>query len=59
MSMEEPVGETGELPEYAERVLDVADGIPPGRVMTYGDVAEWQGAASASAGGVSYCFSPS
>ncbi|MER5208446.1 MGMT family protein [Streptomyces sp. NPDC002825] len=51
MSMEEPVGETagkpvgetGELPEYAERVLDVADAIPPGRVMTYGDVAEWLG----------------
>ncbi|MEV3989261.1 MGMT family protein [Streptomyces sp. NPDC049837] len=30
-----------ELPEYAERVLDVAELIPPGRVMTYGDVAEW------------------
>ncbi|BAC70789.1 hypothetical protein SAVERM_3078 [Streptomyces avermitilis MA-4680 = NBRC 14893] len=29
------------LPEYAERVLDVAERIPPGRVMTYGDVAEW------------------
>ncbi|KAA0935233.1 MGMT family protein [Streptomyces apricus] len=28
-------------PEYAERVLDVAERIPPGRVMTYGDVAEW------------------
>ncbi|MEV6651346.1 MGMT family protein [Streptomyces sp. NPDC051219] len=32
-----------ELPEYAERVLEVAEGIPPGRVMTYGDVAEWLG----------------
>lgn len=32
-----------ELPAYAERVLDVADRIPPGRVMTYGDVAEWLG----------------
>jgi len=32
-----------ELPVYAERVLDVADVIPPGRVMTYGDVAEWLG----------------
>ncbi|MCF6523484.1 MGMT family protein [Streptomyces sp. JJ36] len=32
-----------ELPEYAERVLDVVDGIPPGRVLTYGDVAEWLG----------------
>ncbi|WP_308290565.1 MGMT family protein [Streptomyces marispadix] len=29
------------LPEFAERVLDVADRIPPGRVMTYGDIAEW------------------
>jgi alkylated DNA nucleotide flippase Atl1 len=27
-----------------EQVLDVADLIPPGRVMTYGDVAEWLGA---------------
>ncbi|MFF8741373.1 MGMT family protein [Streptomyces californicus] len=33
----------GGPPEYAERVLDVADLIPPGRVMTYGDVAEWLG----------------
>lgn len=32
-----------ELPVYAERVLDVADLVPPGRVMTYGDVAEWLG----------------
>ncbi|MEU6525333.1 MGMT family protein [Streptomyces sp. NPDC046924] len=31
------------LPEYAERVLEVAERIPPGRVMTYGDVAEWLG----------------
>ncbi|WP_344527130.1 MGMT family protein [Streptomyces albiaxialis] len=31
----------GELPDYAERVLDVTERIPPGRVMTYGDVAEW------------------
>ncbi|GHH54107.1 alkylated DNA nucleotide flippase Atl1 [Streptomyces candidus] len=30
-----------ELPEYAERVLAVAEQIPSGRVMTYGDVAEW------------------
>ncbi|CAM5683481.1 MGMT family protein [Streptomyces aurantiogriseus] len=34
---------TDALPEYAERVLDVAELIPPGRVMTYGDVAEWLG----------------
>lgn len=26
--------------EFAELVLDVVDGIPPGRVMTYGDIAE-------------------
>ncbi|WAX78073.1 MGMT family protein [Streptomyces sp. KMM 9044] len=31
----------GALPEYAERVLDAAERIPPGRVLTYGDVAEW------------------
>ncbi|MBB4891429.1 alkylated DNA nucleotide flippase Atl1 [Streptomyces olivoverticillatus] len=31
------------LPDYAERVLAVAELIPPGRVMTYGDVAEWLG----------------
>ena len=30
-----------EMPEYAERVLQVAELIPPGRVLTYGDVAEW------------------
>lgn len=28
-------------PEYAERVLEVTELIPAGRVMTYGDVAEW------------------
>jgi alkylated DNA nucleotide flippase Atl1 len=30
-----------ELPEYAERVLDVTERIPRGRVLTDGDVAEW------------------
>ncbi|WP_323188090.1 MGMT family protein [Streptomyces sp. NBC_00237] len=39
MSDELPAGD--ELPEYAERVLAVAEEVPPGRVMTYGDVAEW------------------
>ncbi|QCR49420.1 6-O-methylguanine DNA methyltransferase [Streptomyces sp. SGAir0924] len=33
--------EADALPEYAERVLDVTESIPPGRVMTYGDVAEY------------------
>ncbi|MFE2096546.1 MULTISPECIES: MGMT family protein [unclassified Streptomyces] len=46
MSEQSPAEDTREgyedaLPEYAERVLEVAERIPPGRVMTYGDVAEW------------------
>lgn len=44
--MSEESGAAGlppELPEYAEQVLDVAELIPPGRVMTYGDIAEWLG----------------
>ncbi|MFC6596038.1 MGMT family protein [Kitasatospora paranensis] len=32
-----------ELPPYAEAVLDLTERIPPGRVMTYGDVAEYLG----------------
>ncbi|MFI7009154.1 MGMT family protein [Streptomyces sp. NPDC050145] len=39
--MSEESDAAGDLPEYAERVLEVAELIPPGRVMTYGDVAEW------------------
>ncbi len=31
----------GALPSYAELVLDLTERIPPGRVMTYGDVAEY------------------
>ncbi|WP_328735185.1 MGMT family protein [Streptomyces bobili] len=38
-ALPDPTGDA--LPEYAERILDVAELIPPGRVMTYGDVAEW------------------
>ncbi|MEV0262655.1 MGMT family protein [Streptomyces sp. NPDC050617] len=41
--MSEYVRAADELPEYAERVLAVAEEIPAGRVMTYGDVAEWLG----------------
>ena len=33
----------GELDGYASRVLDVVDAIPPGRVMSYGDIAEYLG----------------
>lgn len=29
--------------EYASRVLDVAESIPAGRVMSYGDIAEYIG----------------
>ena len=31
------------VPEFASAVLDVVDRIPPGKVMTYGDVAEYLG----------------
>ncbi|WP_107474062.1 MGMT family protein [Streptomyces sp. TP-A0874] len=30
-------------PEYADRVLEVAELIPAGKVLTYGDIAEWLG----------------
>ena len=29
--------------DFASRVLDVVDSIPPGRVMSYGDIAEYLG----------------
>jgi alkylated DNA nucleotide flippase Atl1 len=29
------------LDDFASRVLDVVDSIPPGRVMSYGDIAEY------------------
>ncbi|WP_395294476.1 MGMT family protein [Kitasatospora hibisci] len=35
-------GQVG-LPPFAELVLDLTERIPPGRVMTYGDVAEYLG----------------
>ncbi|HTT51763.1 MAG TPA: MGMT family protein [Streptosporangiaceae bacterium] len=31
------------MPDFASRVLDLADMIPPGRVLSYGDVAEYLG----------------
>ncbi|WP_214110551.1 MGMT family protein [Acrocarpospora catenulata] len=35
---------TGPMPgPYAERVLDMVERIPPGKVMSYGDVAEYLG----------------
>jgi alkylated DNA nucleotide flippase Atl1 len=37
-------GEQAEdIPDLASAVLDVVDLIPPGKVMTYGDVAEYLG----------------
>ena len=33
----------GLVDDYAADVLDAVDRIPPGRVMTYGDVAEYVG----------------
>lgn len=36
--------EAGRVDDYAGRVLDVVDAIPPGQVMSYGDVAELLGA---------------
>ena len=35
---------TAHPPDYAERVLEVTERIPPGRVMSYGDIAEYLGA---------------
>ncbi len=31
------------LDDFASRVLDVVDAIPPGHVMSYGDIAEYLG----------------
>lgn len=37
-------GTAGRMDDYAGRVLDAVDAIPAGRVMSYGDVAEFIGA---------------
>jgi alkylated DNA nucleotide flippase Atl1 len=36
-------GSEQEIGDFASRVLDVAESIPPGRVMSYGDIAEYVG----------------
>jgi alkylated DNA nucleotide flippase Atl1 len=36
---------TAQPPDFAERVLWVTESIPPGRVMSYGDIAEYLGEA--------------
>jgi alkylated DNA nucleotide flippase Atl1 len=38
-----PSRDSRHVPDFASRVLDVADAIPSGRVMSYGDVAEYLG----------------
>jgi alkylated DNA nucleotide flippase Atl1 len=38
-------------PDFVDHVLDVVNAIPPGRVMTYGDVAATLGSAGARAVG--------
>jgi alkylated DNA nucleotide flippase Atl1 len=38
-----PVDRSSDHPDYEERVLAVVALIPPGRVMSYGDVAEYLG----------------
>ena len=38
------MGDVGDNGDFAERVLDVVERIPPGKVMSYGDVAEFLGA---------------
>ena len=44
--MTRPGDDAGSPPvdDFASSVLDVVDSIPPGRVMSYGDVAEYLGA---------------
>ncbi len=39
MSRPGPRPSSDELPDVAAAVLDVVDAVPPGRVVTYGDVA--------------------
>jgi alkylated DNA nucleotide flippase Atl1 len=36
-----PGGPAPPLDDFASHVLDVVDSIPPGRVMSYGDIAEY------------------
>ncbi len=38
-----PTYDRNATPEFVERVLDLAERIPPGAVMSYGDVAEYLG----------------
>jgi alkylated DNA nucleotide flippase Atl1 len=42
-TVDDPSGSPS-LDDFASRVLDVVDSIPAGRVMSYGDIAEYLGA---------------
>src|SRR5437660_11327683 len=42
MSAHDPAA--ARMSDFTAKVLDVAESIPPGRVMSYGDVAEFVGA---------------
>ncbi|MFP3466202.1 MGMT family protein [Leifsonia sp. SIMBA_070] len=46
-SISEPPSGEGAADSFVERVLEVVDAIPPGRVMTYGDVAATLGSRAA------------
>jgi methylated-DNA-protein-cysteine methyltransferase-like protein len=43
MAVSRKLNDTSGVPEYARRVLDVVDRIPRGKVMSYGDIAEYVG----------------
>jgi alkylated DNA nucleotide flippase Atl1 len=43
MTRREGVPQESEIGDFASRVLDVAESIPPGQVMSYGDIAEYVG----------------
>jgi alkylated DNA nucleotide flippase Atl1 len=38
-----PPAADGAIDDYSARVLDLVDAIPPGQVMSYGDIAEYLG----------------
>jgi alkylated DNA nucleotide flippase Atl1 len=38
-----PGGDLPPVDDFSSQVLDVVDAIPPGRVMSYGDIAEYLG----------------
>ncbi len=43
MTRARPADASGRVDGFADRVLEVVEQIPPGRVMSYGDIAEYLG----------------